>query len=379
MSNIPSDGKVTAPSASSAGAHTLAEILSQPSCWDASLQQLGDSGAMKTLSRQLSNSQPWIFIGCGSSFYVAQSAAATMTALTGRRAQAVPASELMLFPELVLSAESPSIPVLISRSGRTSEVLKVAEFFRERGIATLGISCAPGQTLEALATRALLFPAADEQSMVMTRSFTSMLMALQTLAATVASNQDFLTAQRRLPTIAEPLLRTLPRQVHDFVATHEFADYVCLGQGALYGIACEMALKLTEMSVSYAQTFHTLEFRHGPKSIVSEDTLIAFLLSETGYSEELEVLEEIKKLGGTTLVVANHADSRARAAADLLVELGAGGPEQARLPLYLITGQLMGLYTGLKKGLDPDKPRNLSRVVVLADEDSSERPEHAAI
>lgn len=140
-----------------------------------------------------------------------------------------------------------------------------------------------------------------------------------------------------------------------------------------------MALKLTEMSVSYAQSFHTLEFRHGPKSIVSRETLIAFLLSETGYSEELEVLEEIRKLGGTTLVITNRADSRAPAAADLLVELGADGSEAARLPLYLITGQLMGLYTGLKKGLDPDRPRNLSRVVVLADEDSSERPKHAAI
>ncbi len=377
MSNTPSDGR--APLASADGAHTLVEILSQPLCWGALVQQLEQSGDLKSLAHQFSNTQPWIFIGCGSSFYVAQSAAATMTALTGRRAQAVPASELMLFPELVLPEESPCVPVLISRSGRTSEVLKVAEFLRERGIATLGISCAPGQTLETLTASALVLPAADEQSMVMTRSFTSMLMALQALAATIAGNKEFLTAQRRLPTTAEQLLRTLPRQVHDFVTTHAFADYVCLGQGALYGIACETALKLTEMSVSYAQSFHTLEFRHGPKSIVSNETLIAFLLSETGYAEELEVLEEIKKLGGTTLVIANRADSRGRAAADLLVELDADAPEAARLPLYLIAGQLMGLYTGLKKGLDPDRPRNLSRVVVLADADSSERPEHAAI
>jgi len=379
LSNISSDEKATSPPASPDGAFTLEEILSQPTCWDASLQELEDDGGLKTLAHQFSNPQAWIFIGCGSSFYVAQSAAATMTALTGRRALAVPASELMLFPELVLSAEGPCVPVLISRSGRTSEVLKVAGFLRERGIATLGVSCAPGQTLETLVSRAMVLPAADEQSMVMTRSFTSMLMALQVLAATIAGNEEFLAAQRRLPANAEQLLRTLPRRVQDFITTRTFADYVCLGQGALYGIACEMALKLTEMSVSYAQSFHTLEFRHGPKSIVSEETLIAFLFSETGYSEELEVLEEIKKLGGTTLVIANRADSRARASADLLVELGADGPEAVRLPLYLIAGQLMGLYTGLKKGLDPDKPRNLSRVVVLADEDSSERPEHAAI
>jgi glucosamine--fructose-6-phosphate aminotransferase (isomerizing) len=148
----------------------------------------------------------------------------------------------------------------------------------------------------------------------------------------------------------------------------------------LYGIACESALKLTEMSVSYGQSFHTLEFRHGPKSIVSKKTLIVFLLSESGYEAEIEVLEEVKKLGGTTLVIANRAEARARAAADLLVELGADEvPEIARLPLYVIGGQLMGLYTGIKKGHDPDKPRNLSRVVVLEEEGPTETPQHAAI
>jgi glucosamine--fructose-6-phosphate aminotransferase (isomerizing) len=93
-----------------------------------------------------------------------------------------------LFPQLTLVAED-CIPVLISRSGRTSEVLKVAEAFRERNIATLGISCAPNQTLEKLVSSAIVLPAADEQSTVMTRSFTSMLMALQALAATMGRQE----------------------------------------------------------------------------------------------------------------------------------------------------------------------------------------------
>ena len=125
------------------------------------------------------------------------------------------------------------------------------------------------------------------------------------------------------------------------------------------------ALKMTEMSVSYGQVFHTLEFRHGPKSIVGPETLLLFLLSETSYSAECEVLEEMKQLGGTTLVVCNRAERRARASADLLIELGLDTPELGRLAPFLYGPQLMGLYTGLKKGLDPDHPRNLSRVVEL--------------
>ena len=78
------------------------------------------------------------------------------------------------------------------------------------------------------------------------------------------------------------------------------------------------------------------------------------------------------------MVVANRASERVRAAADLLIELDIPAPELARLPLYLPPQQLMGLYTGLKKGLDPDNPKNLSRVVLLADE-SSETSEHATL
>jgi glucosamine--fructose-6-phosphate aminotransferase (isomerizing) len=78
------------------------------------------------------------------------------------------------------------------------------------------------------------------------------------------------------------------------------------------------------------------------------------------------------------MVVANRASERVRAAADLLIELDIPAQELARLPLYLPPQQLMGLYTGLKKGLDPDNPKNLSRVVLLADE-SSETSEHATL
>jgi glucosamine--fructose-6-phosphate aminotransferase (isomerizing) len=133
-----------------------------------------------------------------------------------------------------------------------------------------------------------------------------------------------------------------------------------------------------EMSVSYAQAFHTLEFRHGPKSIVGPETLLIFLLSEAGHDAEADVLEEMKSLGGTTFVVANHADKRVRTAADMLIELSIDAPELALLAPSLVAGQLLGLYTGLKKGLDPDSPRNLSRAVIL-DDQRAKKPKHAAL
>ena len=363
---------------STPGAHSLAEILSQPDCWASCLKLLEGSAAAKAAVDLCAVASEVIFVGCGSSYYAALSAAAAWGTLTGTRARAVPASEVILYPELTLTGSSNFLPVLISRSGRTSEVLKVGEFLKNRGVRSLAITCAPGQTLEQLATVTICLTPADEQSTVMTRSFSSMLLAILHLAATVAKHKALRADLTRLVEPASAFLKTLPQRLKDFVDSHAFDDYVCLGQGPFFGIACESILKLTEMSVSYGQSFHTLEFRHGPKSIVGPKTLILMLISESGYVAECEVLEEVKKLGGKTLVVANRAGA-ARKHADLCMETNLDVPEIARMGPYLFCGQLIGLYTGLKKGLNPDQPRHLSRVVLLNELDSDETAEHAAL
>jgi glucosamine--fructose-6-phosphate aminotransferase (isomerizing) len=331
---------------------------------------------LESIGKRFARAGEWLFVGCGSSYYVALSAAATMSTLTGLRSRALPASEVLLYPGSV-PAEA-CIPVLISRSGQTSEVVTAAEALKARGIPTLGITCDGGQSLAKLASETLVLARADEKSTVMTRSFSSMLLTLQALAAVIAGNSTFTDSLQEMSAAAASLLPELPEKVRAFVGSHDFEDYVYLGQGPFYGLACEGALKVTEMSVSYAQSFHTLEFRHGPKSIVGPETLLVFLLSETGYNAECEALKEMKSLGATTLVVTNRANGAVRAASDLTLELKLDVPELARLAPYLFAGQLLGLYTGLKKNLDPDSPRNLSRVVLLEDR-SSAKPEHAAL
>jgi glucosamine--fructose-6-phosphate aminotransferase (isomerizing) len=348
------------------GSHTLAEIISQPQCWADCLGALDEGNHLGRVLKQFGTQTDWLFVGCGSSFYVAQVAAASWTALTGLRARAVPASDLLLFPDLILSDSRPCQPVLISRSGHTSEVLKAAEYLEsKKGLRTLAITCVAGQPLEKVATATLFLLPADEKSMVMTRSFSSMLIGLQSLAAALAHQSSFSEALRKLPGFAQPVFGPLPPRIRQFVDSHDFADYVFLGQGPFHGLANEAMLKVKEMSCSYAQCFHTLEFRHGPKAIVSPVTLVTFLMSETGYQAEREVLEEIKSLGGITLVIANIADGPTRRAADFLVELNLGVPEYARLAAYVFAGQLLGLMTGLKKGHNPDSPRNLTRAVIL--------------
>ena len=372
---MPNSGNISL----SPGAHSLAEILSQPQCWSESLEDLKQEKTLQFMAKRFVGATDWVFVGCGSSYYVALSAAATMTRLTKLRARALPASEALLYPDSVFAGAERCVPVLISRSGLTSEVIAVAEMLKVRGIASLAISCASNQPLEKLASETILLPRADEKSTVMTRSFSSMLLVLQALAAVIAGDSVFLDSLSAMSRTVTPLLPTLPTKLGEFVSNHHFDDYVYLGQGPFYGLACEGALKVTEMSVSYAQAFHTMEFRHGPKSIVAPETLLVFLLSESGYRAECETLQEMKSLGATTLVVCNRADATVRAVSDLVVELQLEVPEFARLAPYLFAGQILGLYSGLKKGLDPDSPRNLSRVVLLEDKRTGNKHEHASI
>jgi glucosamine--fructose-6-phosphate aminotransferase (isomerizing) len=343
----------------------LREIHSQPEVWSRCLDTLDKLDLKSLFGNKDPLTHEWIFVGCGTSYYLSQAAAATFTALTRSPARAVPASEVLLFPKLIFpSDEAAYFPVLISRSGHTSEVLQVAEFLRLRGVEFLAVTC-DGNELTELSTRLLKLPVTEE-STVMTSSFTSMLMALQYIAARFARQDEFVNALHLLPDSLAKLLRIYTPGIEE-LAQRSFDDVAFLGQGPLYPIASETALKIMESSSSYAQFFHTLEFRHGPMSIVSKKVLVGALLSETGYAEESAVLMEMKSLGGCTLAIGNRLSSEIENSADLAIELALAVPELARLVVYVVWGQLLGCCLGLRKGLNPDSPRHLSRVVTLVD------------
>lgn len=345
---------------------TLSEILSQPVIWQKSLQELNRGALLETVLTQTHSRTEWLFLGCGTSFYLAEAAAASWTLLTGQRARALPASEPLLFPDAAFLRPSNLQAAVISRSGRTSEALRAASLLtREYRIPTLGITCASESALAEICDLTIPLPSADEKSTVMTRSFTSMLLALQHMAARKSGNKDFPSAIEAMASHFSGLIHPLAERIAAFVEEHSFSNYVFLGQGPFHGIAREGSLKVTEMSCSYGQAFHTLEFRHGPKAIVGPETCLTFYLSEGGNEAECEVLAEMKKLGGVTIAICNRANETIRGSSDFVFELGAEIPELAMLAPFIAPSQLLGFFTGIKKGLNPDHPRNLTRVVLL--------------
>jgi glutamine---fructose-6-phosphate transaminase (isomerizing) len=354
------------------GEHTLQEILSQPRIWSETETQLREARLLEKFSDLFSPRNPWLFVGCGSSYYLSRLIAALWTKRFYIPATGVPASELLFAPEETLRRLGAEQVVLMSRSGETTEVLRAAELLQKhQTVQTLGVTCNPQSPLENLCTHSFKLTWADEKSTVMTRSFTAILLAFQRLALQFVGDSQFSGALDQLPQRGQEWLDRCTKRIQEFAANKKFADYVFLGQGVHYWLAQEAGLKVTEMSSSYAQVYHSLEFRHGPRSITGPNTLITFFISEAAAEEEALLVRELKELGAAICVIVNRATPDLKKYSDLLIEFALDGPEFARYAVTAIPAQLMGTAIGLRKGLNPDAPKNLTRAVVLGSNGSA--------
>ncbi len=331
---------------------TVDEILSQTKAWAealavASLVQLPKPADIDQV----------IFTGCGSCYYLSLSAAALFQELTGRTARAVPAGELLLNPQVALPQAGRLLLVGVSRSGTTTETLRAVERFRESGRGPVVAISTDGAGLSDLADVAILIPKGHEESIAQTRSFASMHVAASVLCARMAGNTEMLDAMSALPIAGRRLLDACEPIAHELGEDLGLDRFYFLGSGIRYGLACEANLKMKEMSLTHSEPFHFLEYRHGPKSLAGPGALVVGLVSDKNRLQELAVLDEMKELDSRTL-------SLAETDADIAFESGI--PESVRAILYLPALQLMAFYRSLAKGLNPDRPHNLTAVVQLS-------------
>ena len=120
-----------------------------------------------------------------------------------------------------------------------------------------------------------------------------------------------------------------------------YQHFVFLGSGLNYGLASEVMLKMKEMSISVSEVFHFMEFRHGPMSMITPNSLVIGLISDTGREEELKVLKDMKQLGATTMALVENAKG---IDVDHVIELGSKISELSRGALYLPVLQLIAFY-----------------------------------
>ncbi|HVO62576.1 MAG TPA: SIS domain-containing protein [Terriglobales bacterium] len=329
--------------------YTLNEICSQPEVWQQTLDLCQQHDA-RNFREWLSSSHP-VLTGSGSSFYLCLTAAAYFTKLTGHCASAISASEVCTFAEAYFSARSHGSLLAVSRKGKSVETVEAARWFKEkRSAQTITISTLTESPLLELCEPALLLTVAAEQSRYMTRSFTSMLLAIQWLAAAATEHQELTKELFHLPEIGRQVLDRCRTECKFLAEQKPVGDFVGLGQGPFYGLSAESMLKLKEMVRVPAQAYPSLEVMHGPNYLFNKDSLITLILSDSARSYELALLEKLRKSEASVFVICESASPEIRAHANYVFELKSRLSELARLILVMPIMQFLAYYRALVTG-----------------------------
>lgn len=339
---------------------TFEEILSQPEIWQRTVRHLNQNCIISEIDFRKYDQV--LFTGCGSTYYLSLWASRWCEIKQGVISRAVPSSDLLLFPDSWIHKNKHTLLVAISRSARTTETVRAVEQFLAGGYGDcVVVTCYPDQPLAKLSPWVLGVLDAGENSVVQTRSFSNMMLAIATLIEREApSNLISYYANEGARVLKESialaeLLGSLRR----------LTKFVFLGSGPNYGLANEAMLKGKEMSLTQTEAFHFMEFRHGPISTIDEQTLMVGLLSEEGLDYELAVLGDVRALGAHVVALSSSQQPITAQTIDNLLVFQSVPSSTWSAPLYLPFLQLLAYYRAVSKGLDPDHPTNLQAVVEL--------------
>jgi glucosamine--fructose-6-phosphate aminotransferase (isomerizing) len=339
------------------GHFTQQEIFSQPEAWVAALTVLDVNrpSVLDLVPNHHFNNI--IFTGCGSTYFLALAAASLTQHMTGVLSRAFPASELWLYPHSSYP-DAKSLLVAVSRSGETTETLQACEaFLRQKRGVLLTLSCYEQMPLAKMGTVNIILSSGQEQSVAQTRAFSTLYLATVAFASLWAGRMDLFKALSLLPDMGRHIIDQASHLAHQIGADASIDRFYWLGSGPRYGLAAELSLKMKEMSLSHSEPFHFLEFRHGPKSMVTPSSLVIGLQSSINQPYESAVLADVKALGGRVMGIAESGGS---------FQFASGLDETIRNVLYLPVGQMIAYERSISKGLNPDLPHNLDTVVKLS-------------
>jgi len=342
------------------GANTQQEIYSQPNIWKQTLNEISNLQFEKPLTGN--NFNQFLVTGCGSTYYLSIWAARALQENIGILARPLPASELLLSPHSWYFPNQLTQLIAISRSGTTSETVAGVNHFKNNpSFESSVVTCYPNSELALLADTLIAVPAAQEKSIAQTRSFTSMMLGISFYIKQEVKED----LPEQLTSLGSLLMDKYSNLIKDIANDNNIERFFFLGSGPRYGLACEAMLKMKEMSLSYSEAYHFLEFRHGPMSMVNNQSLVVGLIGKDNKHHEFQVLKDMKKLGATTLVIGGEVGEEIPGWIDQYIPLTQNNLGLFGDVLYLPCLQILAFERAISKGLDPDNPHNLSAVVIL--------------
>ena len=353
---------------------TLREIYQQPATWKKTCEQIKASkDALKKFIDQVITCEDFdvILTGAGTSEFVGNALFPCLTGRLRHKIKSYGTTDLVATPEAYLSRTKPTLLVSFGRSGNSPEsigAIDVAEAVCDH-VYHLFVTCNKDGALSkraATTNNCYAINLTDEthdQSFAMTSSFSNMYLAtylcfhLDELDAAIAKVEKIIAAGQRF--LDEQF--GIAQQIVD---GYDFNRIVYLGSNCLKGIAQESALKMLEMTAGRVVTMYDtpLGFRHGPKSIIDDNTITVVYLSDDAYTRryEVDLIKEMsgQRKGNKIVAVLSKADEMVSALVDYTVVYGlADTTESALLGMDdILFAQTLAVLKSLSMKITPDNP-----------------------
>ncbi|BBK62551.1 SIS domain-containing protein [Amedibacterium intestinale] len=356
------------------GIFTAAEINQQPSTWRKTIKQIEDSKEeLKAFIENVTKHDDYdiILTGAGTSEFVGNAIYTYVAKRTNFKTKSYGTTDIVATPENYLSQNKPTLLISYGRSGNSPEsvgAVDVADEVCGENVYHLFITCnAEGALSKAAETRdnayaINLTPETHDQSFAMTSSFSNMMLA--TLLCFSLDKLDSVKAE------LEDVISAAEKTMKDYeffkniAGEYDFNRIVYLGANCLKGIAQESQLKMLELTAGKVATmFDTpMGFRHGPKSIINDETLTVVYVSDDPYTRQYEVdlIKEMsgQRKGNKIVAIMNKKDEEIASLVDYAYacELNEEHDNAFLGFNYIVCAQILALFKSLSYGITPDNP-----------------------
>lgn len=349
--------------------HTALEICQQPQLWKKIYESLllQQPELKEFLNGALAKSERIILIGAGTSAFIGLSLRGIFQRSTGRITEAISTTDLVSHPHDYLFEDTPTLVISFARSGNSPEseaAVALADTLCKTCYHLIVICNADGKLAKYSAKNKFVFvlpKEANDQSLAMTSSYSGML-----LAGLLIAELDQLTSLhntiRTLIKYGEKAISYYAEELKQ-IAEKDFSRAVFLGSGPLFGTATESHLKLQELTdgkvICKSDSF--LGFRHGPKAVINESTLVVYIFSNDEYTlkYEKDLVESMKKGNRPLLEIGIMESQLPGINLDNkfhFAENGSAIREEFLTVCSVIPAQILGFYKSLQVGLRPDSP-----------------------
>ena len=336
----------------------LKEIYEQP-------QIIGDIaanylGQAKKTAKLIKKAKGTYLVGCGTASYACLAGEYLFSKIAKKHVNFSVGSEFGYHLDFL---NKESLVLALSQSGETMDILESVKKAKKKGAKIASLVNVLGSSLYRLSNYKMLIGAGPEKGVASTKAFTGMIAHLVLLAYSLVNRSG--DGQKVLVEAVKSTKEVLsPKIVKRITALaqkimNKRHIYV-IGRGISYPTSLETALKIKEISYIHAEGLAAGELKHGPLALVEKGTpCIAFLPNDETYGANLAGAMEMKARGGFVVGIS----FKPHEVFDYYLPVS--DAKEATIIPNVVAAQLLAYYLTVKKGLDPDKPRNLAKSVTV--------------